>query len=161
MSVLERIPGWKERIMEEYDLSEEHVDFIVNHAVNWIPDTIENPTMPEIQIKGFGTFRPNLKVIKSALSQSLRHKKIGANEQLFEDKVRKLWPIRNRLINEANGEYTQTNWAKHFKESEGEVFIVYKEDLERFWIDDFPGFKKYGNTLRKEKPEYAENIKPN
>ena len=161
MNILERLPGWKEKIMEEYGITEKHLLFIVDHAVNWIPDAISNPTMPEIQIKGFGSFRPNLRGIKNSLHMSKRHRIKSGDPTLFKEKVKKLWPVRNRLINEANGEYTQTNWAKHFKESEGEVYVVYKEDLERFWIDDFPGFQKYGNTLRKEKPKYAHSIKPN
>lgn len=158
----DRFKGWKENVQKEYGIDDEHFDLIVEENFAFIAQCIDNPTMPVVSLPKFGTFTPTVGKLSMSVHTTLRwlREKGDSYRKTAQERIKKVWPIRNRLINEKNGEYTSANWAKHFKRSEGRKLIDFKPDLNRYWLNDFPGYSNYTHKDA-EKPDYAKKIKPN
>jgi len=123
---VDKWPEWKEEKMSKFDLSEEHFEFVCDSSFDFISECISNPTMPILKISGFGTLKPTIGKINLGLKSAFRWNKLGnkTTEEL-RNVVRRLWPVRNRLINEYYGEFTATNWHQYFKASAGGSVIQF------------------------------------
>lgn len=123
---VDKWPDWKKETMTETGLSEEHLEFVCDSSFEFINKCISNPTMPTIKISGFGTLKPTVGKINLGVKSAFRWMKSGnKTKDELRDVIRKLWPIRNRLINEYYGEFTATNWHQYFKASAGERFVQF------------------------------------
>jgi hypothetical protein len=143
-------------MMKEYDLSEEHLHLIVEDHFNYVGECMSNPTMPKISLPGFGKFIPSKGQINQSLRLTMRWYRIKGEgyKSRVVGVIKKLWPVRNRLINENNEEYTAKNWRKHFLKSREKDAVVYEEGRKRWWMQDFPGYKLY-RRIPSERPNYT------
>lgn len=137
-SVGDRWLGWKNKKLEEHNISEEHLHFAINHTFDFIEMAIMNPTMPVIVMENLGTFKPTLSMINASIRYRMRWYRSGnkSREEIVDD-LKRLWPIRNRLINEALGEFTSRNWNQYFLASDGDYinFIKNEYTTERKWVE--------------------------
>lgn len=122
-------PEWKKKWMDELGLDEDQFNHVIDSSVDMIAEKMSNPTMPGVVIPRFGKIYPNKSYINSSIWMSILHWKKGrkTRESLVE-LIKRLWPIRNRLINEKDGEYTAKNWNQYYKASEGEEYVKFVEN---------------------------------
>ena len=156
----DRFTGWEEKVREKYNLDEEQFDMLIDYNFAFIRDCMDNPTMPIITIPKFGSFSPKLGRINMSLYLYFRwYKKKGESyRNTIKEKVAIVWPVRNRLVNEAKGEYTASNWSQHFKRSIGSKKIIFEEKLKRFWLQDFPSYKRMMSNTQ-DRPYYSHKAK--
>lgn len=120
---IDKWPEWKKEMLDKYD-SEDHVELACDSVFDFINHAISNPTMPTVRVPKFGTLRPMVGKLNMGIKSTFRWWKKGNKTR--EDVVyivKKLWPVRNRLINEFYGEFTATNWHQYFRASVDEEFI--------------------------------------
>lgn len=98
-------------VSEKHEISIEDLKDLLDHFFKTFKYFIEDPRMPTIKITNLGTFKPNLSKINYHIRrQILRFKKSGGNADRLKIKIKKLWPIRDRLIAESKGKITWLEW---------------------------------------------------
>ena len=108
---LQRYRPMLKEISEEHEISEREVEHIVDHFFQTFRESIMDPRMPKIQITKFGTFRPTIGAINRHLRLSFynfHHGRIS-RERMVE-RIKRVWPIKQRLLKEKNGEATWKEW---------------------------------------------------
>ena len=160
--LLNKFESWKIKMMEDHGVTEEHLLLVLDSQFDYIAWCVDNPTMPQITIPGFGTLKPSKGLIKRSLRMVVKWRKIKGESyrERAVEMFSKLWPIKNRLLNEKNEEYTAKNWYRHFLESVGAKNIVYKEGRKRWWMQDFPGYTTYKHNPNP-RPNYSLRIEKN
>lgn len=111
LSYLKRLNKEIKTVSEETGLTEDHINDIVDDFFKTKKKFITDPRMPKIQITNWGTFKPALGKINWQIRTAVYYfKKGNINRNKLNAKIRKLWPVRNRLIIEKNGGETWKQW---------------------------------------------------
>lgn len=124
---IDRFPNWTDAVLKKHpNLSKADLENLVQIVFKFIHEKMSNPTYPIIRIKGFGAFQPSLKKLNFSMRMSIyMYRKGKAYRETVVNKIKRLWPIRKRIIAENNGAYTYRNWKQYHKASEGEDKIIY------------------------------------
>lgn len=121
-----RWPEWKKSKLEETGLSEEKLELLLDSVFDFVKISMENPTMPVIKLGDFANLKPSVGKLTGAVKRAIWNWRNGnKSREGVVALIKKVWPIRNRLINEYNGEFTAKNWHQYFKASVGKDFIVF------------------------------------
>lgn len=111
LNYLKRLDKEIKTIAEENGLKEDEVYEIVDEFFKTKKKFITDPRMPRIQITNWGTFKPSIGKIYWQIKTAIYYYKTGAiSREKLNDKIRKLWPVRNRLIKEKNKQSTWNSW---------------------------------------------------
>ena len=74
---------------------------------------LSDERMPTIMLPGFGKIRPTLGAISKTFRLSLRYyKEKKIPKQILDWRLKRLWPVRLRLIYEKSGKNTYKHWSK-------------------------------------------------
>lgn len=69
--------------------------------------------MPKVQITNFGTFTATPGKINHVLRKMIYFNKKGiTSKEKLVNKIKEIWPVKQRLISEKNGEKTWDKWKK-------------------------------------------------
>lgn len=101
------------KIADRYDLDEREVFNILTGYFDNLSKHIKDPGMPKILIPLFGSFKPRVKKINYYIRRYIRDYREGKvkRETVFNI-IKRLWPVRNRIINENQGKETWKEWRK-------------------------------------------------
>lgn len=124
---IDRFPDWVRRVIDEHPtLTPEDIEYAVQTAFKFIYVKISNPTYPIIRLKTLGVFYPSLKKVNFSMRNSIKTYRRGVGRlTTVIATIKKLWPIRQRLQQEAKGAYTYRDWKQYHKASEGQDKIIY------------------------------------
>ena len=110
-SYLRRIEPELKQIAKDHNLEKEQLEELVDEFFIILKSYLEDPRMPRVKLTNFGTFKPSLGKINHDIRRSMLRYRAGLlKKELLIEKIKKLWPIRNRLINEWNGVHTWEEW---------------------------------------------------
>lgn len=108
---LKKLKPVLKELSEKYDLTEDEVDEILDHFFMTLKKYMGHSTMPTIKITNFGTFRPTVSRINWQIGIAFTMMRKGMRNRLHvENMIRRLWPIKQRLIQEKRGVYTYKEW---------------------------------------------------
>lgn len=111
ISYLRKIEPELKKIAKDHNLEKEQLEELVDEFFITLKGFMEDPRMPRIKLTNFGTFKPSLRKINHDIRRSMIRYRAGLLKREFlVDKIKRLWPIRNRLINEWNGVHTWDEW---------------------------------------------------
>lgn len=114
------------RAGKKHGITVEEGEFIIGKFFESFRDALTDPRVPKVMLPLFGTFQPKIKYIYRSLRASIRfHKSGGTTREYLNARIRRIWPVRNRLIEEANKGTTWNSWRK---ESVKEKFIQLVKD---------------------------------
>lgn len=111
ISYLRRIEPELKKIAKDNDLEKEELEQLIDEFFVVLKGFLEDPRMPKIQLTNFGTFKPSLRKINQDLRRGMARYRAGLlSKEFLVEKIHRLWPIRNRLINEKRGVHTWKEW---------------------------------------------------
>lgn len=86
-------------------------EFILNSFFESFRDAITDPRIPRVKFPNIGNFHPRLPRIYDSLKRSIRYyRKGGLTREYINARIRRIWPVRNRLFSESKGEITWKEW---------------------------------------------------
>lgn len=110
-SYLKRVYDVVTQLSEEYDVTEEEVEIILDHFFRTQKELIADARMPKIQITNLGTFKPTIGILNWQLRKTLHLYREGTIERdVAVKRISHLWPIKQRLIKEKQGCETWREW---------------------------------------------------
>lgn len=88
-------------------------EFIFDLFFKSFRDALTDPRVPKVKLPLFGTFYPKISYIYRSLRASIRFYKLGGvTREYINSRIERIWPIRNRLLKESQGEITWNRWRK-------------------------------------------------
>ncbi len=110
---LRKIEPELKKIAKDNGLEKEQLEELIDEFFIDLKGFMEDPRMPKVHLTNFGTFKPSLGKINQDIRRTMRRFRDGkTTREILCDKIQRLWPIRNRLIREWNGENTYDEWRK-------------------------------------------------
>jgi nucleoid DNA-binding protein len=113
ISYLQRLDADIDLLAKKHEIDKEELKQTIDHFFMTMSEFIQDERMPKIFIKNLGTFKPTPGKINQILRKAFkqyRENKIP-REQLVK-KIKETWPVKQRLIQERNGEVTWKEWRK-------------------------------------------------
>lgn len=118
ISYLRRIEPELKKIAKDHGLEKENLEEMIDDFFLIFKSYLEDPRMPKVQLTNFGTFKPSLGKINHDIRRTMKRFRAGlTSREVLCEKIERLWPIRNRLINEWNGVHTWSDWKNKKLES--------------------------------------------
>lgn len=100
-------------LSKKYNLKREESEDLLDHFFITMKKFIEDERMPKIQITNFGTFRPSTRKINFVIGHWIRMYKRGNMERsVLNEKISKIWKVKQRIISEKLGKETWKEWKK-------------------------------------------------
>jgi len=113
---LKKLEPELKQIAKEHKLTDLELEEIIDYFFITLKAMIEDERLPKIQITNFGTFRPTIGKLNFDLNKSFFYMHRGSYDRdKLIAKVKKLWPVRQRLAKEGRGEETWKLWSKKKK----------------------------------------------
>lgn len=110
-SYLQRLDSDLKEVAEKHEIDRGELEEIVDHFFMSIKGFIEDNRMPKIFLKNFGTFKPTTRKIDVVIRKLFKRYRAGAIEKkMLVDKIKDLWPIKQRIIDEQLGKNTWQEW---------------------------------------------------
>lgn len=107
------VKGAIARAANKHQVPHEEAEEMVAHFFRFLRKWMADPRCPRIAIKYFGEFKPALwKINKSIRQRFWAYRNGYKTKNTLTYYIRKYWPVRNRLIQENNGENTWKTWKK-------------------------------------------------
>ena len=98
-------------LCEKHEIEQEVLEDIIDNFFADFKKFITDPRMPKIQITNFGTFKVSVGKINWFLKVSFFHFKIGnIDRENIIKRIKRVWPVKQRLIKEDNGKETWKEW---------------------------------------------------
>jgi len=99
-------------VSEEHNIPKEELEELVDCFFAQMKEYITDPRMPKIRITNFGTFRPQIGKIELIIKRWIRYSKFSGKKEGLAQKLRPLWKVRRRLVEEKHGVATWKKWKK-------------------------------------------------
>jgi len=110
---LRRLSDIIKKVAKEHDMEEEEVEQILDHFFRTLKMFMMDSRIPKIQITNFGTFRTSIALLRWHMRMAFWYREKGWwNTERVRNKIKKLYPIKNRLVEEKMGKYTYKKWQK-------------------------------------------------
>lgn len=121
------------KVGKKHGITVEEGELIIDEFFKSFKNAINDPRIPKVKFPCFGTFKPKRSFIYRSLKASIYfHRLGGSTREYINARVKRLWPVRNRLIEEERGGYTYLKWKKKaFKEHIQKLSDLEKEAKER------------------------------
>lgn len=114
------------RVGKKHNITIEEGEFIIHSYFKSIRDKLFDARMPTVHIPCFGVVRPRLGLIYKSIKQSIAwHKKGATTRDYIDAKIKYLWAVRKRLLDEKFGIET---WSKYKSKEVKQEFEKLKEN---------------------------------
>lgn len=131
-------------------ITKEEAKFFIDIYFQAIVDLLNDDRMPKFSIPFIGVFRPTMGNIRRELMRSYRYIKEGKIPRfLHAFRIKKYWPIRNRIIKERD-EDVHYWWA-----------TVPKDWVKKVYPEEYKEVDEFFNNGGKEEFDKARGIKQN
>ena len=99
------------KVGKKHGITIEEGEFIVDCFFRSFKKAITDPRVPRVMLPMFGTFQPKINYIYRSLRASFRfYRKGGLTTEYIVARVKRIWPVRNRLIEEQQSKETWKLW---------------------------------------------------
>jgi hypothetical protein len=101
------------KVGKKHGIPIEEGEFIIGKFFESFNNAITDPRVPKVKLPLIGTFYPKVRYIYRSLRASYRFYHLGgASSEYMKARIKRIWPVRNRLLEEANGKITWNEWRK-------------------------------------------------
>lgn len=100
-------------LSKEHELPREEIEDYLDHFFKTLKTFIEDERIPKIQITNFGTFRGSPGKINFVIRYWIKmYRRGNLDRQKLNEKISKIWKIKQRIISEKMGKETWKEWRK-------------------------------------------------
>lgn len=113
-----------QKLSDDTDVPVKDIEEMIDVFFETMKRYITDPRMPSIKITNFGTFKPKLGKINWHIKRTITFIRSGVVKDWHRPKIKHLWQIRRRLMDEKKGVLTWKSWRNKkldiFKEQKEE-----------------------------------------
>lgn len=116
MAFLKKHQPLVKQIAKDNSVSISEAESIIEHLFWSISKSMADTRMPKILLRNFGVFKPEPKKINYNLYRAIKAYKKGTySREKLNNKIKQLWPIKQRILKEKLGHSTYKKWANATK----------------------------------------------
>lgn len=99
-----------ETVAKRQNIDSKDLEEMIDHFFRTMKSFIVDPRMPSIKITNFGTFKPTIGKLNKHIRLSLTSIRESRKVEHCKAKIKHLWQVRRRLVDERNGGITWKEW---------------------------------------------------